>query len=65
MKFINKNKIVQAVIIEPNQSKDPYKSHGWRLYIDLSGGFTTIIIEKDSREECEQLANELGLTKIQ
>lgn len=72
MTYINKNKIIQAEIIEPYQnsglSGDFLETHGWIIVLIMDGAFdgfpVKITIDKDSKEECKNELFRLGLTRI-
>jgi hypothetical protein len=71
-RFINKHKIIEAHISEPNtnsgESWDVSETHGWRLVLvtgRTNDGYPIYLtIEKESELECIEKARYLGLTTI-
>ncbi len=69
-KFVNKNRIIEGHINEPNEncgeSWDVSETRGWQLVLTV--GYNNenypinIIIPKSSEQECIERAVELGLT---
>ena len=72
IKFINKDAVICAKIVEPyksNGSKTDFKEeHGWKLVVVV--GFTslgdeiTLHFEYKSKEECVSIAEKIGLQSI-
>ncbi len=70
--FINKDKIIEAVILEPyTASEDDFdfgNTRGWQLVLIVGyyqdGHPIKVVIDKDSKESCELLAKSFNLIEI-
>ena len=66
MKYINRNNVVQAEVIEPRSITDKYLRpivNGWQLKI-ITNANHTIIIDYDSKDKCVKAINKLKLTEL-
>ena len=69
--FVNKNKIIEAYIREPNKNTgedwDDSVTCGWALIITIGydqGQPITRLIERDSEASCHYMAQRLDLTSL-
>jgi len=71
MQFVNKERIIEAFILEPYTSDengfDFTPTRGWQLHLVLGYGSDGYpfksVINKETEKDCIDLAIELGLTK--
>jgi hypothetical protein len=67
MKYINRNNVVEAIVIEPRSITDKYSRpivNGWQLKIITNDNHYTIIIDYDSKDQCVKAINKLKLTEL-
>jgi hypothetical protein len=66
MKYINRNNVVQAEVIEPRSITDKYLRpivNGWQLKI-ITNANHSIYIDYDSKDQCVKAINKLKLTEL-
>jgi hypothetical protein len=72
MRVINKDKIIEAYIKEPYENSgeqwDYHHTHGWQVIIVVGylseGQEKSITIDKNSKEECEELLQSFGFVPV-
>ena len=64
-RVINRDKIVEAWVVEPDTNSNLITPEGWRVMVEFDRRFDSVVsIKMDSESDCINFINSLNFVKI-